>query len=56
MSKSPLLSDDLTIEDLEDRELLERIAAMDPDRHPIASRARAVIDQADDREGQEGSS
>lgn len=40
-------------ENLSDRELLERIAAMDPESKPIAEYAQAALDRMD--QGQEES-
>lgn len=37
-------------EDLSDQELLERIAAMDPETKPIAEYAQAALDRMDDNQ------
>jgi len=51
MSRSPILDPDGSIDDLSDEELLERIAALDPDDYPLAPVARRALD----RDGQEAS-
>jgi hypothetical protein len=57
MSNSPILSDDKDLEDLENHELLERIAAMDTDTYPIAERAQAALERIENMDDlQEGSS
>lgn len=50
MSKSPILSPDGSIEDLSDRELLKRIASLDPELYPIARHAKRAIEQGESQE------
>lgn len=52
---SPLLDSDGSIEDLSDRELLERIARFDPEEYPIVTFARRAIQQGVDQQHQEDS-
>jgi hypothetical protein len=45
MSRSPILAPDGSIEDLDDEELLERIAALDPDEYPLAPIAKRALER-----------
>lgn len=56
MSKSPLLDPDGSIDDLSDRELLERLAVLDPNKYPIARHAQCALENLDDQAAQEDSS
>lgn len=44
MSKSPLLEEDGSVEDLSDEELLKRIAALDPEKFPLARHAQRGLE------------
>lgn len=50
MSRSPILDSDGSIDDLTDEELLERIAAFDPDEYPLAPVARRALERAGQEE------
>lgn len=52
MSESPILDPDGDVADLSDEELLERIAALDPEEYPLAPVAKRALKN----DPQEGSS
>lgn len=45
MSKSPIIDPDGSIEDLDDEELLERIASLDPETYPLAAVAQQTLER-----------